>query len=178
VDDILKNVLIAALDQDTFQISPFRLENDLLPQIDLLVDQTNSSIPALTKSLVSSANLRTIAVVDRTGDVELAAKAITLTRMSPNCASPYSPDLVIVNEYIGESFGIACLRYAKSISSSTGTQVHSIGGEKSQEAFKKAESNGSVKIHRVKGVDFTVVELLDPYASSLAQIRVNVADYI
>lgn len=53
-----------------------------------------------------------MAIVDRSADIEAAAKAITTARFSFGGYSPYAPDLVLVNEFIKKDFFEACSRYA------------------------------------------------------------------
>ncbi|CAH0054432.1 unnamed protein product [Clonostachys solani] len=63
----------------------------------------------------SSAALRltpsyTVAIVDRTADLSLAAQALCAARFSFKGKSPYAPDVVIVNEWVLEPFIRACIR--------------------------------------------------------------------
>lgn len=52
-----------------------------------------------------------LVVVDRTADIDEAARLITQARTSFGGRSPYSPDLVLVNEFVKERFVEACSRF-------------------------------------------------------------------
>ncbi|OBT52058.1 hypothetical protein VE04_08057, partial [Pseudogymnoascus sp. 24MN13] len=113
VDAILKEVLPAALDPDTFVISAKLIEDPSILLSSLLVDQTSATTTTTIANSLSSQNKhRTIAIVDRTADIEAAAKAIVTARFKFQGASPYSPDLVIVNEYVKDEFFATCSKYA------------------------------------------------------------------
>lgn len=109
LDAGLKEALPDALDNDTFSISNQRLQDQDLV-LCTLVDQTGEHSSAA--QLVSSLEARAIAIVDRTADIDAAAKAIVTARFSFQGMSPYSPDLVIVNEFVQKDFFQACTRYA------------------------------------------------------------------
>ncbi|KFZ19756.1 hypothetical protein V501_00526 [Pseudogymnoascus sp. VKM F-4519 (FW-2642)] len=113
VDAVLKEVLPAALDPDTFVISAKLIEDPSILLSSLLVDQTSATTTTTIANSLSSQNKhRTIAIVDRTADIEAAAKAIVTARFKFQGASPYSPDLVIVNEYVKDEFFATCSKYA------------------------------------------------------------------
>lgn len=160
---MLRSVL-AALDRDTFQISSSQLSNEQLQEIDLFVDQTNTSQPSSRNFLASVPNSRAITIVDRTCNVEVAAVAVTEARLSSNCSSPYSPDLVIVNEYVAEAFASACLKYANSLGPSSTLQNISAEEKKVRVQLQEAESRGEVRIRRSTNTEVAVVEILDRYA--------------
>jgi hypothetical protein len=76
----------------------------------LIVDQTNGSVldpsqdqASYARSLISIPQ-RTVAVVERTGDIAVAAKEIASCTMLFNGQSRYSVDQVLVNEYVFEKF--------------------------------------------------------------------------
>lgn len=54
--------------------------------------------------LSSPASSRTIAVVDRTADVEIAARELLAARFSFGGRSPYAPDIIFVNEFTKRRF--------------------------------------------------------------------------
>jgi len=88
----------------------------------------------------------------------------------PHCTSSYSPDLVLVNEYIKENFITRCLDLAgkSELSISAGTTKAEEQGF--QKLLKQAESQGEVIINTRNG-NFTVVELKN-MSSKLATIKV------
>lgn len=110
---MLRRVLPRALNQNVFCITKKIVDQSLL-QTAILVDQSNTSLcsAARTSHLVSANTSRAIAIVDRTADIEAAAKAITAARFSFGGKSPYAPDLVLVNEYVKKEFFEACSKHA------------------------------------------------------------------
>ena len=62
--------------------------------------------------LMSPSNLRTVAIVDRTGNVTDAAKALVAARFALGGRSPYSPDLVLVHEFAMKPFVEAVIQHA------------------------------------------------------------------
>jgi hypothetical protein len=76
----------------------------------LIVDQTNESALDPSQHQASHAGSlvsipqRTVAVVDRTGDIAVAAKEIASCTLLFNGQSRYSVDQVMVNEYVFEKF--------------------------------------------------------------------------
>lgn len=141
VDSVLKDILPKSLDPDTFCI----LNTALLSQENVfLVDQTMRSDLSSINQLSSNSSARAIAIVDRDADIESAAKSIVKARFSFRGTSPYSPDLIIVNEYIKSEFIEACSRYAGKFfpfaSKSIGAQNNSFIDTK--KALKDAEEKG------------------------------------
>src|SRR5690348_4027454 len=106
IDSILKSLLLQALDIDTFSI-PTKVPGNLEHlQPSFVVDQTSSS--DLSSSGLRSSKKRTTFIVDRTADIDAAAEAVVRSRFSFQGTSPYSPDLVIVNEFHKAQFLEAC----------------------------------------------------------------------
>jgi hypothetical protein len=115
----LLNYLPSALDQDTFFITPNKLQPSQLSKTDLFVNQTGQSADFSISQLTSFAQSTPIAIIDRTADINVAAKAITTARLVPHRISPYSPELVIVNAFILDAFKTACLKYTDDLSNLT-----------------------------------------------------------
>jgi acyl-CoA reductase-like NAD-dependent aldehyde dehydrogenase len=126
------------------------------------VDQT-STAPAisLTNQLLSSAGTRVITVVDRTADLEAAAKAITHARFSFGGTSPYAPDLVLVNEYVKQDFFEACSKNA-TLAFAKESSVKKVSGNLS-EATRKAlqEAEAKKQVSSFGSNDFKLVDVLD-----------------
>jgi len=161
IKPILENVLTTALNRHTFVISRTRLTTQELSQTDLLIDQTEASL---------TYRYRTIAVVDRTANLQLAAAALVRARLSGS--SPYAPSLVIVHEAVGEAFGIACLKYANSLpppATRKNPKYEDSSRITEHEHFKtvleKAKVEGKAKVHAFGPTDLKVVEILDRYVS-------------
>ncbi len=60
--------------------------------------------------LQSNPNSRTVAIVDRTADIALAAREIVSARFAFGGQSPYAPDIVLVNEFSKKAFFQAVVR--------------------------------------------------------------------
>jgi acyl-CoA reductase-like NAD-dependent aldehyde dehydrogenase len=108
------------------------------------VDQTETNISAA--QLASSLEARAVAIVDRSADIDAAAKAIVTARFSFQGMSPYAPDLVIVNEFIKKDFFEACTRYASQYFASHPAAPRSAEhpSRVSQKAIKDAEEKGQL----------------------------------
>jgi hypothetical protein len=70
----------------------------------------------------------------------------------------YSPDLVLVNEYLVSAFRIRCLEIASKVQASP-RRVISDGELDFQKLLKEAEARKEIVVHRSKTSDFSVVEL-------------------
>ncbi|KAM0189270.1 hypothetical protein ACHAPC_003280 [Botrytis cinerea] len=161
VDSILKALLPQALDNDTFCISPTTLQDSSILESALLVDQTSNPSSSKINQLISKSSDRTVAVVDRAAEIESAAESIVTARFSFQGTSAYSPDLVIVNEFIKSDFIEACTRYASkffsSNSSSQGRQNDGVSATK--KALKDAENKNQISTFGSN--NFVLADVLD-----------------
>nr|AAT65709.1 putative dehydrogenase [Aspergillus flavus] len=102
VTALLRGVLTGALDSDTFAISESRPDAEFLSTTRVLNQQSSDR---LTPSILESPNtLRTVAVVDRTADLQEAAIDLVRARFAFNGSSPYAPDVVLVNQFFMQPF--------------------------------------------------------------------------
>ncbi|KAF7891123.1 uncharacterized protein EAF02_001448 [Botrytis sinoallii] len=166
VDSILKELLPQALNNDTFYISPRNLQDSSILESALLVDQASDSSTSNINQLISKSSNRTVAVVDRTADIESAAKSIVTTRFSFQGTSAYSPDLVIVNEFVKSDFIEACTRHAsKFFSSNSSTQS------------RQNDGISATKKHSGKLKTKSKSQLLDPItlflASTITEMKIS-----
>ncbi|KAL1957494.1 hypothetical protein VTO42DRAFT_5957 [Malbranchea cinnamomea] len=96
---LLRTLLLRALDPDIFDIAPTEIPaSDLPPGTIRVLQSENPRQPKLT-DCVSPVAARTVAVVDRTADLDEAAKALVTARFSFGGRSPYAPDVVLVNDF-------------------------------------------------------------------------------
>ena len=148
IDRVLKHLLSQTLDVDTFYISDSKLQDASILASALLVDQTSDSSPATLNQLPSNTSARAIAVVDRAADIELAAKAIVTARFSFQGTSPYSPDLVLVNDFIKSDFIEACTRYATKFFSAYPKmrKAQSNDNTATKKAMRDAEGKGHISV--------------------------------
>ena len=132
------------------------------------MDQTASGPRAtLTNQLLSSSKARAIAVVDRTANIEEAAKAIAKARFSFGGTSPYAPDLVLINEFAKKEFFEACSKYA-TLSFAKESTIKKISGNQNEEtrkAVKDAEERRQVSSFGSN--DFKLVDILDKWVYSI-----------
>jgi hypothetical protein len=107
---LLRQILLQVLDADTFAISEGRPDAAFLEKT-LVVAQT--STPSFSgRSLVSPITARTVAVVDRTADVQGAARSLVAARFAFGGRSTYSPDVVLVQEFAMKTFAEAIIHHS------------------------------------------------------------------
>ncbi|KAK8041325.1 hypothetical protein PG994_014332 [Apiospora phragmitis] len=170
VDSVLRKLLPAVLDVNTFCLTKTIADSSIL-ETALLVDQTSASSPpspssnanrSLTNQLLSATTTRTVAIVDRTADIQAAARAITSARFSFGGTSPYAPDLVLVNEFVKQDFFEACSKYATlafARESSAAKKVSGNQSEATRKAVKDAEDRKQVS--SFGSSDFKLIDILD-----------------
>ncbi len=160
VDSVLRPLLSESLDINTFCICVALPDQSILDSA-LLVDQTAPTPSgSLTSQLLSGSAARSVAIVDRSADIELAARAIATARFGFGGNSPYAPDLVLVNEFVKEPFFEACSRYATLLFARAAAAkkigpIHSA----TRRAIVEAEEKGQVS--SFGSSDFKLVDILD-----------------
>lgn len=160
MDKLLKSILTKALDQDTFGITGTSITSIDLPS-HILLDQTSTSTVSKTNEILSDTTSRTIAIVERTADIDAAAKAIVTARFSFQGTSSYAPDLVIVNEWVKKEFFEACTKYVTQLFSSRGTAKSSSSNasKETAKAIKEGEAKGHVSTFG--SADFKIADISD-----------------
>ena len=161
LDATLKRILPGALDQDTFYISGSKIQEKHFSVVDLFVNQEEHEASPGRLELAPSPNSRSVAVVDRTADINQAAKAITIGRLSSRNTSPYCPDLIIVNDFVVEEFVRTCLKYASFtplnlLEKKTTTSVKEL-----EILTQTAKAEGKAKIHSDPNSGLRIVEVDD-----------------
>ncbi|KAH8197353.1 hypothetical protein TruAng_008483 [Truncatella angustata] len=172
VDSVLRKILPDALDLNTFCLSKTIKDFSILESA-MLVDQTTSAASnTKTNQLLSATITRTVAVVDRTADVQAAAKAITNARFSFGGTSPYAPDLVLVNEFVKQEFFEACSKYA-TLAFAKESGIKKVSGNQS-EATRKAVRDAEEKkqVSSFGSDDFKLVDVSDR-TSPLAHLKIS-----
>lgn len=161
LDTVLKSLLSSALDANTFCIVQSATDQTILDGT-LVVDQTANGPPkTLTSQLLSSTRARCVAVVDRSADIEAAARAITTARFSFGGSSPYAPDLVLVNEFVKEEFFEACSRYATVSFAGRSAEKKALASQ-SEEVRRAIESaEGRKQVSSFGSNDFKLVDIID-----------------
>ncbi|KAK4942426.1 hypothetical protein LTR10_017873 [Elasticomyces elasticus] len=113
LNSLLSKVLQSVMDKDTFAVLESRPDDpDFFAQHCVVVDGTLGATEPTSLQTVSASVTRTVAIVDRTAGVGEAAKEVVRARMNFQGKSPYSPDLVLVNEFVLKEFCTAAVQYA------------------------------------------------------------------
>lgn len=121
---VVAKVLRESLDQDIFEVVSANIQCDE-PKC-ILVAQTEDGAARQPNTLFSPSNALVVAVVDRTANIEEAAKALTNARMTFSGKSPYAPDVILVNEFVKRDFLQAVVRHSiqyMATENSTATQA-------------------------------------------------------
>ncbi|PVI04315.1 ALDH-like protein [Periconia macrospinosa] len=108
---LLRTFLTQALESDTFQIVTSSPSPSATIQC-FTVLQNDKETPKPTYSQLVSSSGRVIAVVDRTADLSTAASHLVTARFAYGGASPYAPDLILVNEFAKREFLEHVLKHA------------------------------------------------------------------
>ncbi|KAI7317158.1 ALDH-like protein [Hortaea werneckii] len=104
LSSLLREILSSSLDSDTFAIASEPIQDKSLLESALVVRQTgNEQVPGLNL-LSSPAESKTVAVVDRTADISLAAQELVAATFTFGGRSPYAPDYILVNEFVKRAF--------------------------------------------------------------------------
>ena len=117
---VLRNLLLEALDHDTFAVSE-RLPAAGFLQHCIVVQQvvSDSGVPdniKTAKALISSpSSALNFAFVDRTADLKLAARCLLDARFSFKGTSSYAPDMVFVHEAVQKELSVNLVQIAETL---------------------------------------------------------------
>jgi len=119
--DLLRSAFKKSLDPDAFAAIESEVQDQTFLAEAIRVDQDSSetSLSSINE-LRSRSRARAIAVVDRTADIEAAAKTIVRSRLAFNGRSSYAPDLVVVNEFAKKRFLDAAAKHIVAFSTTSG----------------------------------------------------------
>lgn len=109
---LLRRLLRAALDADIFDIADSKPTNAEFLNQCIEVLQSETKEPPRINQIVSPAGERVVAIVDRTANLQEAAKALVTARFSFSGKSPYAPDIVLVNEFVKKNFLDAVVQHS------------------------------------------------------------------
>ncbi|KAE8375696.1 Aldehyde/histidinol dehydrogenase [Aspergillus bertholletiae] len=148
VTALLRTMLTEALDSDTFAISDSRPDEDFL-QTTLVLDQQLPERLVASTTLKSPSALRTVAVVDRTANLQEAAVDLLRARFAFDGGSPYAPDVVLVNQFCMQPFVELVMKHVAKHLASDNSGAH---------PFPKRPRQSSVldQIHSVEGAKVIV----------------------
>lgn len=159
----MRETLKNALHPDTFAIASSPIRDTAILDSAIYIDQNSSEARPRTNHLASPSHSRAFAIVDRTADVKTAARELVAARFAFGGSSPYSPDLVLVNEFIKKDFLQAVIEEsrklapgAKGYGDANGKPSGVSRVNSALEALKKADSKMQIIIQESTT---TVVEL-------------------
>ncbi|PYI19517.1 aldehyde dehydrogenase PutA [Aspergillus violaceofuscus CBS 115571] len=161
---LLKKILPPALDADTFAVSEDRPDVSFLSQV-VVLNQNGDAGQISGQSISSPSTARTIAVVDRTADVPAAAEALVAARLTFGGRSPYSPDVVLVQEFVMKEFVEAVLqRSSKYLGGQNGEARQAVANPRraspGASLLDAAHKDAGSRV-LVSGSEWGVVEVLD-----------------
>lgn len=123
-----------ALDNDIFDVSKTDVHSsDLLPGCVRVLQFASEQVKPT--DLVSPSGLRTVAVVDRTANLDKAAKDLVMARFSFGGKSPYAPDIVLVNDFMMGKFLHAVVQHSVEYHS-----THNVVDDSKKEKFSSSHS--------------------------------------
>jgi len=137
---VLRQILPAALDRETFAIASSSVKDQSLLDSAIHVNQNSDERSPRANQLASSSRSRTVAVIDRTADVQLAARELVAARFGFGGRSPYAPDLVLVNEFSKQAFLQAVVSECVKKGEVRGKTATSGNVNKEIDILKKADS--------------------------------------
>jgi acyl-CoA reductase-like NAD-dependent aldehyde dehydrogenase len=105
-------LLPLALDNDILHIVQRGASDSDLPTGAIRVFQESTQETVKPTDLISPSASRTIAIVDRTADLDSAAKALVAARFGFGGKSPYAPDVTLVNDYMMGEFLKAVVQHS------------------------------------------------------------------
>ncbi|KAL4905122.1 hypothetical protein BDW74DRAFT_185220 [Aspergillus multicolor] len=124
---LLRQILSEALDAETFAIAEERPDTAFLEKV-LVVSQIDASSLAVSQSLQSPVNAKTVAIVDRSSDIKSAADSLVTARFAFGGRSTYSPDIVLVHEFAMKSFAEAVIHHSSKYISGADGEKRKLAG--------------------------------------------------
>lgn len=167
VSSILRRLLIESLDADIFAISSSRpTDNNFTSRCTLVLpDAREVDQSKWFHILHSPQHAGSIAVVDRTADVIKTAQTISNASFAFRGGSPYSPHVVLVNEYICDQLLSALAVNVVNPKPGVETELASLKGDGKPTYLRQHKSADIPKKVNVKdiisGSNGSIVELLD-----------------
>lgn len=101
---VIRRALSGALHPDIFAFASSIVHDPAILKSAIIVDQDSSERWPNASRLASPSDSCTLAVIDRTADVRLAARELAAASLAFGGSSPYAPDVVLVNEFAKKDF--------------------------------------------------------------------------
>lgn len=138
MDNLLPS-LFQPLDWELYALVQSTVTEREMLSMALIVDQVGKS--EASHAVRSPTHLRSVAVIDRTADVEKAARQILSAHLAFSGQSPHAPDLIIVNEWVKDKFIDAMIRERLN----QDRELHRSHADKREIAWKKAVTEAQIK---------------------------------
>ena len=123
----------------------------------------NNETPSFTR-LISPSQSRVVCVIDRSADIEQAARAIVRARFCFRGRSPYAPDVVLINEFRQKHLCNAVVREV------TKHSAEHIDDSSNGSVAKRERREGSQLLNEVRGED-TATELVSGAGGSVIHVK-------
>jgi acyl-CoA reductase-like NAD-dependent aldehyde dehydrogenase len=115
---ILRRCFAEALDRQAFRIVNSRLTDEILRHCYMIDQAGSTSSTHVSRTLLSEPAAWTAVMVDRTANLELAAKEIIAAKSFGASQSPYAPNCILVNEFVEAEFTRLLLKHLPGTASS------------------------------------------------------------
>lgn len=146
------------MDQDVYEIAPTRPKDIGANCIQVIQTGDVADSEAL-KALVSPSKSLVVAIVDRTADLETAARILIDARMRFGGNSTYAPDVILVNEFAKQDFLKAAVRHSiQYMAEKNGNQKRLSGGDSKAGSGRTDQS--SIKTI-TSGANSSILDILD-----------------
>lgn len=117
---VIRRTLSNALHPEIFAFASSIVRDPAILKLAIIVDQDSSERWPNANRLASPSDSCTLAVVDRTADVRLAARELAAASLAFGGSSPYAPDVVLVNEFARKDFLQALVEESRRIMNQNG----------------------------------------------------------
>jgi hypothetical protein len=162
---LLRKLLTKVLDSDTFAVVENTPDDQdpIWEQCVRVYGTLNEEVPSFSR-IISPSRSRVVCVIDRTANIEQAARAIVRARFSFNGRSPYAPDVVLINEFRQKHLCNAVVQEA------TKHFAEQIDSQSNGTVSKKERRDGSRLLKEACDED-TATELVSGASGSVIHVR-------
>ena len=115
---ILRRCFAEALDRQAFRVVNSRPTDEILCHCYIIDQVGSTSSTHVTRTLLSEPAAWTAVMVDRTANLEFAAKEIIAAKSFGASQSPYAPNCILVNEFVEAEFTRLLLKHLPGTASS------------------------------------------------------------
>ena len=162
---LLRKLLTKALGSDTFAVVESTPDHqDPIWKHSVRVYQSMDDARPSFTNLISPSQSRVVCVIDRTANIEQAARAIVRARFNFKGRSPYAPDSILVNEFRQKHLCNAIVQEA------TKHFAEHIDSNSNVSVFKRERREGSELLKDVRDED-TATELVSGASGSVIHVK-------